>query len=124
MGAFWSNFRRGVAELVRAVSACVFPVFSLLAWFGILLAGQGEDVVRRSVERAALDDSASELIALAIASVLLGLSVWYAMRSLLSVQRPGLPPPNPGPHGPTAWLPRILGALAVAWPGWVAHDAV
>jgi hypothetical protein len=124
MGALWSTFRHGLAELVRGVSACVFPFFALLAWVGILAAGQGEDVVRRSVERAALDDSGSDLVALAISSVLLGLSIWYAMRSLLSVQRPGLPPPDPGPNGPTAWLPRLFAAVAVAWPGWVAHEAV
>ncbi len=112
-----ARFACWLADAFRGVSACVFPFFVWLVWIGILAGGQGEDVVRRATERAALDESWSDLLALAMSSILLGLSLWYAMRSLLSVQQPGLPPPAPGRNGPAAWVPRLFGASAVAWPG-------
>ncbi len=107
------------ADTVRGITRCAFALATLAAWVGILSVGQGEDVIRRAVERAALDQSFSELASLAISTTLLGLSLWYAMRCLLGVQMPGLPMTGPDKSWCRTWLPRLAGAAALAFPAWV-----
>lgn len=114
-------------NLVCGLTRCAAPLATFAVWVGLLACQQGRDVLRRAVERQALDEAIGELISLGISSALLGLALWYSMRWLLIVQFPGLyirrdpkdkldTPAKPTDHA--GWLrrniPRLFGALAPA----------
>jgi hypothetical protein len=119
LGSAISRARGFIANAVRGITRCAFALATLGAWVGILAIGQGEDVIRRAVERAALDQSFSELASLAVSTTLLGLSIWYAMRCLLGVQMAGLPMTDSPKSWSRTWLPRLAGGAAVGVPAWV-----
>jgi hypothetical protein len=73
---------------------------------------QGQDVLRGLVERAA-DGTIAGVIWLGGAVVALSLSVWYAMRWLLTAAMPGLPLDD-SPGLLRRWLPRLAGAVPAA----------
>ena len=123
LGRF-AALRHWLADLLRGLTRCLFPVATLGAWAGVLSCGQARDVLRAAFERAALQDSYGRLAALAGASALLGLSIWYTMRCLLSLQSSGLPLPPPTPRSWSTWTPRVLGASAPLWPAWLIHGLV
>lgn len=113
--------RHGFADLLRGLTRCLFPVAIYGTWVGVLWGDQARDVLRAAFERAALQDSYSRLGALAVATALLGLSIWYAMRCLLSLQSQGLPLPAPTPRSLSTWTPRVLGASVALWPAGFIH---
>lgn len=104
---------------MRGTVRCVFPllclaVFALFVW----AVPQGQDVLRGLVERAAAGAVAGT-IWLGGAVFALSLSLWYAMRWLLSAAMPGLPLDD-RPGLLRRWLPRLVGAVpgavvAVRW---------
>lgn len=102
-GAVLQNAMRGAVR-------CVFPllclaVFAVFVW----AVPQGQDVLRGLVERAA-GGALAGAIWLGGAVVALSLSVWYAMRWLLTAAMPGLPLDD-SPGRLRRWLPRVAGAL-------------
>lgn len=115
--------RAGLANLMRASTRCMFPMAALLLWLLLLAVPQGTDVLRASLERLARESSVSDLMFLWAATGLLGLSVWYAMRWLITVQLQSLPLSGPADTWPRRWLPRLCGAavpglvvLVLLWP--------
>jgi hypothetical protein len=112
---------RWVANFMRGTIRCVFPIFTLALWTALLSIGQGRDVMRRIVERLALDGSASDLLFLAGAAAVLSFSVWYSIRWLLSANTTSLRLTDSGggsgPHVtvPRTWLPRLAGAYVPLW---------
>jgi len=110
-----------LAGLLRGVTRCLFPLGIFGAWLGVLGCDQARDVLRRAVESAALDRSFGDLVALAISSLLLALSVWYAMRCLLKVHLASLPLIGPATSAAKIWWPRAIGALVLVWPAYLIH---
>lgn len=101
------------ADILRGTVRCVFPVASLLVLALLVYSAQGRDVLRALVGVTTAADygyGVSGLVFLWVASAVLSLSVWYAMRWLLSAQMAALPLPATG-WGQT-WLPRLAGAAA------------
>jgi hypothetical protein len=105
---------RWAANFMRASVRCAFPLGTLLAWAVLLFIAQGRDVQRRIVERAEVDKSLNDVAFLAIASVVLALSLWYSMRWLLGAQMKSLPLAGPSTTWARTWLPRLAGAAAPA----------
>lgn len=110
-------------NLICGITRCAVPLATFAVWTGLLVYQQGMDVLRRAIERQALDEAIGDMIALGISSVTLGLAIWYSMRWLLIVQFPGLYIQNqPGTPamlpGHAGWLrrniPRFFGALVPA----------
>jgi len=120
MGSLLDSLRNWVADLLRGCVRCLFPLAMLALAAGLLYSPQGRDVLRVLIEQNADDDShrISGLIYLGGASVALALSLWYAMRWLLTAEMPGLPLRTP-PGVTRRWLPRVLGAVV---PAMVAHN--
>lgn len=120
MGLLLASLRRWVADLLRGCVRCLFPAAMLALAAGLLYSPQGRDVLRVLIEQNADDDShrISGLIYLGFASAALALSLWYAMRWLLTAEMPGLPLRTP-PGVARRWLPRVLGAVV---PAMVAHN--
>ena len=103
----WADFMRGSVR-------CMFPVISLVVLAGLLLSGQGRDVLRALVssatQRSGVDTTIAGLAFLLVASATLSVSVWYSSRWLLTAQMPALPLPPAGFW--QTWLPRALGLTA------------
>lgn len=103
----WADFMRGSVR-------CMFPVASLVVLAGLLLSGQGRDVLRALVsaatQRSGVDTSIAGLAFLLVASTTLSVSVWYSGRWLLTAQMPALPLPPAGVW--QTWLPRVFGLTA------------
>lgn len=120
MRSLLESLRHWVADLLRGCVRCLFPLAMLALAAGLLYSPQGRDVLRALIEQNADDDShrISGLIYLGIASAALALSLWYAMRWLLTAEMRGLPLRMP-PGAARRWLPRVLGA---AVPAMVAHN--
>lgn len=106
IGAWVKNAMRGAVR-------CVFPLFCLAVFALFVWAvPQGQDVLRGLVERAA-GGAIAGTIWLGGAVVALSLSVWYAMRWLLTAAMPGLPLDD-SPGLLRRWLPRLAGAVPAA----------
>lgn len=102
------------ANFIRGSVRCAFPVATLGVWVGLMLLPQGQDVLRRTLERMSVDDSLNDLVFLGIGSVALGLSIWYCMRWLLGAQMRALRLTGNPASIPRDWLPRLCGAAAPA----------
>jgi len=104
------------ADFIRGSVRCMFPVASLVVLAGLLLSGQGRDVLRALVsaatQRSGIDTTIAGLAFLLVASATLSLSVWYSGRWLLTAQMPALPLPAAGFW--QTWLPRVFGLTAPA----------
>lgn len=104
------------ADFIRGSVRCMFPVASLVVLAGLLLSGQGRDVLRALVsaatQRSGVDTTVAGLAFLLVASATLSLSVWYSSRWLLTAQMPALPLPAAGFW--QTWLPRVFGLTAPA----------
>ncbi len=104
------------ADFIRGSVRCMFPVASLVVLAGLLLSGQGRDVLRALVsaatQRSGVDTTIAGLAFLLVASATLSLSVWYSGRWLLTAQMPALPLPATGFW--QTWLPRAFGLTAPA----------
>ncbi len=114
----------GLANFMRGSVRCMFPLTTILAWTGLLLVPQGTDVLRSALERASRLHSVNDLAYLWVASGLLGLSLWYSMRWLITAEMPALrfTPPLSGFW--RNWTPRAAGAfgpglvvIMLGWPG-------
>jgi len=112
--AWRSTVLRPMANLLRLGVRCAFPFAALTVLAALLWSGQGRDVLRATIERAAGNGrSISDLVFLMVGSAALSLSLWYTMRWLLSAQVRSLP--LQGRVAPLrTWLPRVAGAAAPA----------
>jgi len=107
-----------LADLVRMLVRCVFPLAALLVFALLLESDQGGDVLR--IEAVATDRllGLRGMALLLIASTVLAASVWYCMRWLLAAQMAALPLDMARTRTARTWLPRLAGAavfLAVSW---------
>lgn len=114
----------GLANFMRGSVRCMFPLTTILLWTGLLLVPQGTDVLRSALERAARLHSVNDLAYLWVASGLLGLSLWYSMRWLITAELPALRFTLPVSEFWRDWAPRAGGAFApglvvvvLGWPG-------
>jgi hypothetical protein len=110
-----NEINAAIANFMRGVIRCLFPLLTVGLWVMLLFIDQGRDVLRRIVERVDQDESYSDLVFLCIAASLLALSVWYSMRWLLGVQTPGLWLSGPRVTKPRTWIPRFSGAVVLVY---------
>ncbi|MDR6860508.1 hypothetical protein [Variovorax guangxiensis] len=73
-----------LADALRATVRCAFPLGSLALWAVLIFCGQGQDVLRRIIESCKLYE-VGDAVWLGFAACLLGLSIWYSMRWMLTV---------------------------------------
>jgi hypothetical protein len=104
------RFVHGLANLIRGSVRCMFPIATLALWTGVLLVPQGTDVLRAALERFSKLHSVSDLIYLWVASGLLGMSLWYSMRWLITAEMPALRFTPPMSAFWRSWVPRFAGA--------------
>ena len=102
----------GLAKFIRGSVRCMFPLATLGVWTGVLLVPQGTDVLRAALERLSRLHSVGDLLYMGVASVLLGLSLWYSMRWLIDAELPALRFTQPLSTFWRTWVPRIAGAFA------------
>ncbi|HZR35013.1 MAG TPA: hypothetical protein VFA75_06525 [Nevskia sp.] len=109
---------QGLADLVRMLVRCLFPLAALLVFALLLMSDQGGDVLR--IEAVATDRvlGLRGMALLLLATTVLAASVWYCMRWLLVTQMAALPLDMERTAAVRTWLPRLAGAavfLAVSW---------
>ena len=103
---------RPAADALRGLVRCLFPVGSLLLWFGLIFSDQGKDVLRHVVEALSPGEefSLNDATFLGFAAIALGLSIWYTMRWMLTVQLAGVCFRRVRPGWFRVQLPRAAGA--------------
>ncbi|MGJ7500611.1 hypothetical protein ACSFBF_09645 [Variovorax sp. ZT5P49] len=101
---------RPAADALRGLVRCIFPIASLLLWVALIFSDQGKDVLRHVVEALSADESINDAAFLGLATTGLGLSIWYTLRWMLTVQLAGVRFRRKEPGWFRVLLPRVAGA--------------
>lgn len=106
---FFKNVLGRLAEILRFLTLCAFPIGAVAVLELGLMAPQGQDLLRITLENAS--DHSGDITCLFIAAIMLALAVWYCARWLLTGNFWTLPLGIGPRHWARRLVPRLLGTL-------------